>query len=236
MQNNGYLWGAALAVLIIIVGVFTFRAYQAAAPSPTASSTSMGTTTVDLGGGNSVTLPPGVTLEQVGSTTASHTAVQPPSLMGAIVISPTLAPDVQAALRVNEQNLITQLKAAPTRLDLWLKLGVYRKMAGDYAGAQVAWQYVVSSPSNLSYVAYGNLGELNLDFLKNYPKAEADYKAAISLNPQVIDYYRELFLMYTTVYKVGTTAAADIIAQGLKANPNNPDLLQLQQQIQTKSQ
>jgi tetratricopeptide (TPR) repeat protein len=236
MQNNGYLWGAVLAVLIIIAGVFIFRAHQTSAPSTTASSTSMGTTTVDLGNGETVTLPPGVTLHEEDSTTTASGTVQPPSLTGDIVISATLAPDVQAALRTNEQTLITQLKAAPARIDLWLKLGTYRKIAGDYAGAQVAWQYVVNSgASNIAYIAYGDLGELNLDFLKNYPRAEADYKAAISLSPQSIDYYRELFLMYTTVYKTNTTAAADIVAQGLKANPNNPDLVQMRQQLQTKS-
>ena len=231
MKNNGYVWGAAIAV-VIIGALLLFRANRAAAPSPTASSTNMGTTTVDLGNGQTITLPPGAVYHDLGTTTTSNN-VQPPSLTGPIVIAPSTAADVAAALRTNEQTLIGQLKAAPTRIDLWLKLGTYRKIAGDYAGAQVAWQYVVNSgASNIAYIAYGNLGELNLDFLKNYPKAEADYKAAISLNPNVIDYYRELFYLYGT--EGNPTAQAAILAQGLKANPNNPDLLDLQKQ--TKSQ
>jgi len=228
MKNNGYIWGAILAVLIIIAAIFLFRAHSAMTPGSAASSTSMGTTTVDLGNGQTITLPPGATLHEEDSTSTGSVAVQPPSLTGPIVISSTLAPDVQTTLRADETDLITQLKAAPTRIDLWLKLGTYRKIAGDYAGAQVAWQYVVSGPSNIQYIAYGNLGELNLDFLKNYSKAEADYKAAINLSPQTIDYYRELYYLYGT--ENNPAAQKAILAQGLKANPNNPDLLQLQSQ------
>jgi hypothetical protein len=234
MQNNGYLWGAILAVFIIIAGVFIFRAHKASAPSLTASSTSMGTTTVDLGNGQTVTLPPGYTLHEEDSTsTATANNVPPPSLAGAIVISSPLDPAQQASLRTNEQTLITQLKAAPTRIDLWLKLGAYRKIAGDYDGAQVAWQYVVNSgPSNIAYIAYGNLGELNLDYIKNYIKAEADYKAAIALNPHVTDYYRELFYLYGT--ENNPTAQAAILTQALKINPGDSGFLALQKQLLTK--
>ena len=86
------------------------------------------------------------------------------------------------------------------------------------------------APTN--YIAYGDLGDLYMNFDVNYPKAEANYKAAIAINPHVIDYYRDLYTLYTSFYKVGTGAAANILAQGLKANPNNPDLLQLQSQIE----
>ena len=231
-MKNTYIWGIILAALIIVAGVFIFRAHKVGAPSTTASSTSMGTTTVDLGNGQTVTLPPGYTLHEQDSTSTTANNIPPPSLTGAIVISPSISSDEAAVLRTNEQGLITQLMTSPTRIDWWLQLGTYRKIAGDYAGAQVAWEYVVNSGgSNIAYIAYGNLGELNLDFLKNYPKAEADYKAAINLSPKTIDYYRELFLLYTTVYKTNTSAAADIVAQGLKANPNNPDLLQMQAQL-----
>jgi tetratricopeptide (TPR) repeat protein len=229
MQNNRYLWGAVATVLILGSYVI-FHSRQTALQNNTASSTpSIATTTVDLGNGQSVTLPPGVTIETVGTTTASaSSAVKAPSLNGAIKIDAKLASDVQAALRTNEQTLITQLKANPDRLDLWLKLGLYRKMAGDYAGAAEAWNYVANSQSNISYVAYGNLGNLYADFLKDYPKAEASYKAAIALKPTVIDYYRQLYYLYKGFYKINTSAAGDILRQGLKANPNNPDLLQLQ--------
>ena len=225
MKNNGYVWGAVIAV--VLVGAFVlFRANRAAAPSPTASSTSMGTTTVSLGNGQTITLPPGAKLTEVDTTTS---ALQPPSLTGAISISSSLPADAQAALRTDEQATIAQLKSAPNRVDLWLQLGVDRKIGGDYAGAEAAWNYVAQTgPNTINYVAYGDLGDLYTSFAVNLPKAEASYKAAISINPTVIDYYRELFYLYGM--EKNPTAQAAILAQGLKANPNNPDLLTLQQQ------
>jgi hypothetical protein len=236
MKNNGYIWGAVVAIVIIIAAFFIFHARQVSAPSSTASSTSLGTTTVDLGNGQVVTLPPGATLHESTSTVTGSAAVPPPSLSGTINISSSLPADAQTVLRTQETTLIQQLKAAPTRVDLWLQLGVDRKIGGDYAGAEVAWNYVATAgPSTINYVAYGDLGDLYMNFDVNYSKAEANYLAAVKIAPTVIDYYRDLFTLYRSFYKTNTTAAADIVAQGLKANPNNPDLLQLQKQLQTNS-
>jgi tetratricopeptide (TPR) repeat protein len=223
MQNNGYLWGALIALVIIVGGFFFFRTHTAMAPAPGATTTlsSASTTVTDLGNGISVIGPGGVTIEPVNNS------VPPPSLSGSIIIAPSVAPDVAAALRTNEQTLITQLKAAPTRVDLWLSLGVYRKIAGDYAGAIVAWDYVAQTgPKTINYIAYGDLGDLYQNFDTNLPKAEADYKAAIAINPNVIQYYSDLYYLYGT--EKNPSAQSAILAQGLKANPNNPDLLQLQ--------
>ncbi len=227
MQNNRYVLGGVAAILLVLGGFFIVQSRT----SNTASSTpTTATTTVDLGNGQSVTLPPGVTIEKIGTST-NATAPKQPSLTGTILIDSKLAPEVQAALRTNEQELLTSLKKNPNQLDAWIKLGLYRKMAGDYAGAIEAWNFVAASQSNISYVAYGNLGGLYADFLKDYPKAEINYKAAIALKPSVIDYYRQLYYLYKGLYKINTDAAADILRQGLKANPNNPDLLQLQKEL-----
>ena len=232
MQNNGYIWGIVIAAIVIIGAFFIFNTQKAAAPGPMASSTlSIASTSPQIGGTISTT-----SSEQVVATGSLRGAggVTPPSLTGGIVIAPTVSFDQATTLRTNEQPLITQLKAAPTRVDLWLTLGLYRKEAGDYAGAIAAWNYVaVAGPDTVNFIAYGDLGDLYMNFDTNYPKAEASYLAAIKLKPSYIDYYRDLFTLYRSFYKTNTTAAADIVAQGLKANPNNPDLLDLQKQ--TKS-
>ena len=232
MYRNGYVWGAVLGVLIIVVAGLVIHS-RVNAPTNTASSTpsTTGTTTVDLGNGQTITLPPGAKLTEYDSTSTTPTA---PSLSGSIKIDSSLDPGVQTALRTQETTLISELKSNPARLDLWLQLGTDRKIAHDYTGAAEAWSYVAANKSNIQYIAYGNLGDLYMNFVKDYPKAEANYKAAIALNPQFIDYYRDLFNLYRGFYKTNTTAAADIVAQGLKANPNNPDLLQLQQQLKAQ--
>ena len=235
MQNKQALWlSIGIVIALFLAAAFFFLGpHPAFAPSQTATSTGQtaSTTQVDLGNGVVATIPAGATVTSVDTT------VPPPSLTGAINISSSLPADAQANLRTQEQTLITELKAAPTRTDLWLQLGVDRKIGGDYAGAVQAWQYVAeTAPASINYVAYGDLGDLYMNFDVNYPKAEADYKAAIAIKPTVIDYYRDLYTLYTSFYKTGTSAAADIVAQGLKANPNNPDLLQLQAQLKGSAQ
>lgn len=222
LQKSYPFIGLAAALLILGAVALSIRSYK---PSPAGVATS--------------TPVQGVSVEDDASSTVviPVPTTQPPKLMGAIVISAssTLTVDQQALMRSKIEALIAQLKAAPTRADLWLQLGVDRKIVGDYQGAAEAWQYVAATGgASLNYVAYGNLGDLYLYFTKDGPKAEANYKKAIALKPHVIDYYRGLYTLYRYDYKVGTSAAADILAQGLKVNPNNPDLLQLQAQLKAQ--
>ena len=226
MQNNGYIWGAVVAVVIIVGAFFIFHS-RAIAPGTGSMATSTNTAaTSTAGNGVSMTNSGSGTIQLVNSNTP------PPSLTGAIVMSPSLPADAQAALRTQEQTFITELKAAPTRVDLWLQLGVTRKIAGDYAGAEAAWQYVAATgPTSINYVAYGDLGDIYMNFDVNYPKAESNYKAAIAINPTIIDYYKDLAMLYSSFYKTNQGLATSIVAQGLKANPNNSDLLQLQAQL-----
>lgn len=226
--------GVAIAILLI-GGIFLINKKSGGAGSVSTSTptTTASTTTIHLGNGVSVTGAAG-SIEAVPTST-----VQPPALSTNIIIASntTLPPDAQTVLKSDETALISQIKKDPTRVDLWLKLGVYRKMAGDYAGAIVAWNYVAAAaPSSASYVAYGNLGDLYMNFQVNYPKAEANYKAAITIKPTVIDYYKDLYILYTSFYKTNQGQANAVVAQGLKANPGNADLLQLQSQLTSSTQ
>ncbi len=218
-------WIGSIVILILIIGGSYVLFHTK--PQPVVGQSSTGSTTV-LGNGISVTTHGGGSV----SIVPIQNIVQHPSLTGAIVISSSLSSAAATILRSDEQTLITELTKTPTRLDLWLQLGVDRKIGGDYAGAIAAWKYVATGPSSISYIAYGNLGDLYMNFDVNYPKAESSYKAAIAANPSIIDYYNELYMLYR--YKENNlTAAANILAQGLKANPNNATLLQLQTQLQS---
>ena len=230
-----YAFGITLFVVVIILGLF-FMNKKAAAPSTvgdmatttpvgTSTNTVAGGTSVDLGNGVVAHVPPGAHI------TVLDNKIPTPPLTTPIVFVSSVSPEAQSVIRTNEEATVAELKKDSTRVDLWLKLGGYRKMAGDYEGAAAAWQYVATAgPKSINYVAYGNLGDLYMNYLKNYPVAESDYQKAIAINPQVIDYYRSLYTLYKYLYKTNTSAAADILAQGLKANPGNADLLQLQKQ------
>ena len=83
-----------------------------------------------------------------------------------------------------------------------------------------------------SSVPFDNLGSLYLDFIKEYRKAEENFKQAIENDAHDITAYQQLFSLYTLYgYKSDTSAAAELVAQGLKDNPNNQTLLQYQVQL-----
>lgn len=226
MQQRNY-WILGAAVLIIILGLVFLMHPRMAAPANTTAST----TPIDLGNGITVNVPKGVTITPVNDT--STPAIQPPSLTGAITFGPGLSADQEASLRSEEASVITLLKANPVRVDLWLELGVDRKDAGDYAGAAQAFQYVAATgPASINYIADADLGDLYLNFDKNYPQAETYYLKAVALRPDVVDYYRELYTLYRYDYKVGTGADIAILERGLKNNPGNPDLTELLKEAQ----
>jgi hypothetical protein len=227
MKKGGYIMGAIIA-LLVIVGLVLSRADRAGMPSPTASSTSMGTTTVDLGNGMTATLPPGVTITQ--SSTPVSGGVSTPNLNQAVTYSPDLSADVVATLKADIAGISLSLKSDPSQGNKWLQLAYYYKAAEDYKLAEQVWLYMTKlAPTDP--VAFADLGNLYNSFLVDYPKAEKYYLQAIKLNPADINTYYNLYLMYRYQYKTNTTAAADIVAAGLKANPGNADLLQLQTEL-----
>jgi tetratricopeptide (TPR) repeat protein len=230
MKNQGYIWGGVIAVILIGGAVLVFHARQASAPSSMASSTSAGTTTaVDLGGGLIAHLPAGTTITEA-PTNSSNNTVKAPSLNQSVTYSADLSSDAVAILKSNIATLSASLKSNPSQSDEWLQLAIYYKTAGDYTLAEQVWLYLTkAAPSNS--VAFADLGDLYNSFIVNYPKAETYYLQAIKLKPDDINTYNNLFLMYRYQYKTNTTAAADLLTQGLKANPNAATLLQLQSQL-----
>jgi tetratricopeptide (TPR) repeat protein len=103
-----------------------------------------------------------------------------------------------------------------------VRRGNERKAAGDYAGAASVWERAtevwVTHP-----VAYNNLGDLYMNFLKDPKKAETNYLKVVELDPKSIDAYMNLFYIYRDLLKNQTKAQA-ILDLGLKNNPGNQTL------------
>jgi len=187
MQQKYYLWLVLLAGLIIGAGAWLlFVPKSALAPSPAAQNTTSTTTGVTVGtmGSSTVT---------IGEIAQGKTPAEQPPALRPINYSAGTSADLKAALQSQYNTLSAQLKASPTRVDLWLSLGTDYKIAGDYAGAIAAWGYVArTGPSSINYVAYANLGDLYLNFLHDYAKAVANYKAALAIKPGNADYQADL--------------------------------------------
>ena len=168
-----------------------------------------------------------------GNGTVVEETVLTPDFTRPLAFADTVDAEVRTFLQGKFDGLQETLKGNSTDFNAWVALGTLRKTAGDYAGAAEDWDYIARLYPN-STIPFDNLGDLYMNFIKNYPQAEANFKASLVFNPGNIHAYQQLFALYTTYgYKTDTTAAADLVAAGLAKNPGNATLLQMQQELQT---
>jgi len=182
MQTKHYIAIALAAGLVIGIGAWLiFMPKQAVAPSSSTAST----TVTDLGGGNKVVTTGSSTITEIDT----QLTTQKPPAIAALTFSADTSADLKTALQSQYNTLTAELKTAPTRVDLWLQLGVIYKIAGEYQAAITVWTYVgQAAPASVSAVAYGNLGDLYLNFTHNYAKSESSYKSALAMSPGNADY------------------------------------------------
>ena len=147
-----------------------------------------------------------------------------PDFKSSLVCASSINTSQCAQLQSQAAAMSAQLTKTPEDWSLWLGLGIARKTAGDYQGAISAWHYLtVLYPTDAT--AFSNLGDLYLNYLKDYSASVSNYKIAIKNNPTNLDAYKNIFQVYTTTtYTGGVGAAADILKQGIMSNPKAVDL------------
>lgn len=149
-----------------------------------------------------------------------------PNLNRPLTFLSDLSPEVKKILADNTKRLTDILKSDSSNFNAWLDLGSYRKQSGDYEGAREAWEYAtVLAPE--SYVPWNNLGDLYAHYLKDFSKAEQNFKKSIALKPDYIGGYRALYELYRYSYKEKANLATQILKEGLAKNPQSTDLMVL---------
>mgnify|MGYP001595728800 FL=1 len=111
------------------------------------------------------------------------------------------------------------LSRSPKNYDDWLQVGVSKKFFNNYEGARDAWEYAKLVDPNVS-TAYLNLGGLYGAYLNDYPKAEFNYKTALSIDSLVFPYYYlALADFYENFYIEKKNQAESVLLQGAAAIP-----------------
>ncbi|KKW09413.1 MAG: hypothetical protein UY44_C0002G0053 [Candidatus Kaiserbacteria bacterium GW2011_GWA2_49_19] len=225
MQKNQTI-GIALIILLIGVGYFFTIGkiqYSNKSQNVVATSSSAATTTMDIDGSTvSVSGTGEYTVKEIPIT---NNALKAPDFNAPLVFSSStnFTEEQKSALRAKAAGLRAQLAKDPLNYTAWLALGSTHKTAGDYAQAEKIWRYVSSQwPTDATVL--GNLGDLYMNFIKDYPKADASYLGAIRNNPRQTNAYRSLFSLYSGVYTTHAYAAEDILKKGIKNNPEALDL------------
>ncbi len=228
-NKNGIIIGSVV-VVVLIAGVLLFASNRgsggttenSATQSANTSATGTTTTTV-LSPSTAVTVTAnggGYTVKALPDGASAPVA---PNYKAPIVFAASVSAAARTQMQARAAMAEAQITKNPKDIAQWLALGSIYEQAGDYAGAEKTWIYVTEEwPGD--YVAFNNLGDLYMNYLKNYPKAEAAYLADIGVAPNDTNAYRALFSLYTLSYKKGTPAAENILKQGIAANPKAADL------------
>jgi Tfp pilus assembly protein PilF len=146
-----------------------------------------------------------------------------PSLDRPVTVPATFPTETAQPMRKEIANIVTQLKADPASVELWLALGLRRQEIADYEGAREIYEYVTRlAPSDST--AYINLGNLYHLYLKDFASSEQNFLKALERDRKVALVYLNLHDLYRYSYKINTTAAVDILKQGIKENPEMVDL------------
>ena len=137
----------------------------------------------------------------------------PPSLDRPVTTPADFSPEARATFEQNVATLKERIRINPEASDGWLDLAIYYKTANDLDGAVDIWKYLAEGKQNV--VAYYNLGNVHHLYLKDYGNSEKYYKEAIQLGPSTALNYIGLHELYRYSYKQDSTAAADILNEGL---------------------
>lgn len=214
MQTNKIALIAGLFLLVLLgAGFFLWRVMigDTVTGGPFSVAPLNGTTTENTVSG----------VVKVGS---APVGIPQPSLERAI---PLTSPDLDAPARLATikylNTSVENLKKNPLAYQDWVNLGLARQMLGDYAGAEEVWIFSTKLVPNES-VAFENLGNLYMSYLKNGAKSESFYKKAITLNPKNTNNYRSLAELYTYHYKKDTNAVELILKEGIQKNQGAYDL------------
>jgi tetratricopeptide (TPR) repeat protein len=159
-----------------------------------------------------------------GTTTAPLNIPKMPNLSLKITDYNRLDPAVFKSTSENIAILTKELGSDSKNKLKWLELAIYRKILGDYeASAEILNYAAVLWPND--YVIYNNLADLYQFYSKNYSLAEKNWLKTIALNRSHIDAYKNLYSLYSELYKEKSAEALPILLEGLESNPKSFDLM-----------
>jgi tetratricopeptide (TPR) repeat protein len=113
------------------------------------------------------------TITEIGSYTV-------PEYRSALKYDASVSAEVRTALEAQRVATVKAIEVNPEDFAAWLNLGILRKMAGDYRGAEAIWIFT-SANWPTSPTSFNNLGDLYQNFLKDPVKAKAAYDQAAKL-------------------------------------------------------
>ena len=227
-DKRNQIIAAIIIAAAILIGIAYFFSRSSSAPS-TPSNIASSTAPTSTSSTSSV---PGVTITSASSSsgytvhliTGGKAPVAPNYKTPLVFTDPSVTADEQTSMQAQFAQVQAVIAANGQDFNSWIELGDLRKEAGDYAGAALDWQYMSALYSD-NIVSNANLADVYTNYLHDYPKAAAAYKAAIVNNPKQTYLYQDLFQLYTNQYPQSTATIEGVLKQGITAVPQATDLM-----------
>jgi len=171
---------------------------------------------------DSETAPPGEESENNGTAVITEVeaidpAISVPILNRPIVIAVPMSEAQKQSTKAHMESVIAELREEATLYNNWLELGVYRKLIGDYEGAEEIWKFMTVHWTD-DPVSYSNLANLYREQLQDLSKAETYSLLAIEKAPHLFNYYYHAYELYRFVLK-NDAKAREILMKGKERNP-----------------
>lgn len=224
--DRKYIYIIGVIFLAILVGYLVFRTseknknqgiYTATTTERTSS-----TTIVDLAGGVKAVGTGDFKVEKLPPVTSGTYPKPIPNLKRSVVFGENVNEETKAFVLSKVEEIVDMLEKNPESFPLWIEIGMYHKMAEDFVGASIYWEYASKIfPDN--FVSFGNLGNLYAYYIKDISKAEIYYNLAISKAPSQVYLYFQLAEVYRDILK-DNSKALDTVERGLKVMPGNIEL------------
>lgn len=199
--------------------------------STTTDTTLNSTTTkiVDLGNGIVAVGKGDFKIQQITDNSTINFPKPLPDLNRKVVFSTNVNEEVKSLILSKIEDSKNILKENPTSLSSWLDLGIYHKMAGDINGAIIYFDYAGKlAPS--TFMPFANLADLYGYYVKDFPKAETNFNLAIANSKDQSFSYFKFAEFYRDVLN-DKQKALEVVERGLKAIPNNKELLALKESL-----
>ncbi len=186
MKKNFIIY-IILALFVLLIGFFVYKyknldvfSLPNASISPVASLTS--------------TVSPSFSSPVSGSTQLN---AEPPLEWDKFLIKDkTLSEDYVLRIKKDFDGRVVVLQKNKTLFNDWVALGNDKKQVGDYYGARDIYIFA-GQIRPLNSLSFGNLGDLYMNFLKDYPSAEIAFKrAVVNVGNENSSYIRNLIDLY----------------------------------------
>lgn len=134
----------------------------------------------------------------------------------------TSAQDAKLTEEFNKR--IVLIQETPTSVWAWIELGSIKYGYNDDRGAEQAWLHATQlAPTHTS--SHANLAQLYWHRLKNYPKAEEQFRIVLQYDATYVPAYRDLSDMYRYDYTEKSALADDVLREGIAQLPAETDLV-----------